>query len=85
MALASMLVSSSGAVLAADPQSAESGPRAACRADVEKLCPGVQPGGGRIVACLKENQAQVSAACKDALARAREKRAPGASPISPPQ
>ncbi len=27
-------------------------PRAACAADVQKLCPNVPQGGGRIIACL---------------------------------
>ena len=35
-----------------------------CKADVEKLCPGVKPGEGRIVACLKEKQNEVSDGCK---------------------
>lgn len=39
-----------------------------CRADVERLCAGIPPGGGRIAACLKANQAQVSPACKAQLA-----------------
>jgi len=39
----------------------------ACRADVDRLCPGIPPGGGRIAACLKANQAQVSPACKAEL------------------
>ena len=77
----STLVLSANAALAADPSPA-GGPRTACRADVEKLCPDVQPGGGRIAACLKKNEAQVSAACKDAIASARQRRAPQA-PSSP--
>lgn len=36
----------------------------ACKADAEKVCAGIQPGEGRIMACLKEKQAQVSDACK---------------------
>jgi hypothetical protein len=36
----------------------------ACKADVEKLCAGIPQGGGRIAACLKANEAQVSPACK---------------------
>jgi hypothetical protein len=35
-----------------------------CRQDAERLCPGVKPGGGRIRACLKEHQAELSDACK---------------------
>ena len=35
-----------------------------CRADVQKLCVNVQPGSGRIVACLQENKNQLSAVCK---------------------
>ena len=27
-----------------------------CKADVARLCPGVQPGGGRIIGCLKEHK-----------------------------
>jgi hypothetical protein len=80
--MAAVLVLSSGLALAVD-QPVGSSPRAACQADVAKLCPGVQPGGGRITASLRQNEAQVSVVCKDALAKAREKRAPGA-PGSPP-
>ena len=39
-----------------------------CADDVKKLCAGVQHGGGRIVNCLKEKQAQASPACQAALA-----------------
>jgi len=52
------------------------GPRTACKDDVEKLCPGLAPGGGRIAACLKQNEAQVSSTCKAALANARQKKMP---------
>jgi Cysteine rich repeat len=81
MPIALLLVASAGAVVAAD-QPASTSPRVACKADVDKLCPGIQPGGGRIIACLKQNRAQVSAGCKDALAKAREKKAPVA-PVPP--
>ena len=40
----------------------------ACKADVDRLCQGIPPGSGRIAACLKANQAQVSPACKAELA-----------------
>ncbi len=41
-----------------------------CRADYDRLCAGVQPGGGRVLACLHEHAHQVSAACGQALPRA---------------
>ena len=69
-------VLSSGIAIAAD-QASSTNPRIACKADAAKLCAGVQPGGGRTAACLKQNEAQVSAACKDAIA-ARQKKAPSA-------
>jgi hypothetical protein len=34
-----------------------------CKADVARLCPGVQMGGGRIIACLKEHKMEVSVGC----------------------
>jgi hypothetical protein len=40
---------------------------AACRADAQKLCADVKPGGGRIIDCLQQQQAQVSAGCAAAL------------------
>jgi hypothetical protein len=46
----------------------------ACRGDLERLCKGVQPGGGRIMACLREKQDQVGAPCKEAIAKARAAR-----------
>jgi hypothetical protein len=39
----------------------------ACRPDVERLCSGVEKGGGRIQACLKEHEADLSPACQDAV------------------
>ncbi len=38
-----------------------------CKADVARLCPGVQPGGGRIIACLKEHKEEMSIGCGKAL------------------
>jgi Cysteine rich repeat len=38
-----------------------------CKADVARLCPGVQPGGGRIIACLKEHKMEISIGCGKAL------------------
>lgn len=40
---------------------------AACRSDAASLCQNVERGGGRRIACLKENQAKLSPACAEAL------------------
>ncbi len=39
----------------------------ACKADYKKLCKQVKSGEGRIIKCLKENEAQLSEDCKGAL------------------
>lgn len=43
-----------------------------CVEDAKKLCPGVEPGQGRVAACLKEHKDQLSQACKGNIARFRE-------------
>jgi hypothetical protein len=45
----------------------------ACRADVEKLCAGIPPGGGKLHACLRANEAKVSPECKAQLASVAHK------------
>jgi hypothetical protein len=42
--------------------------RAACRSDFMSHCAGVQPGGAEALQCLKRNEAQLSAACRGAVA-----------------
>ena len=41
--------------------------RSACGEDVQALCPGVAPGGGRIVECLVAQSAKLSPACRGVL------------------
>ncbi|MGE0034289.1 MAG: cysteine rich repeat-containing protein [Xanthobacteraceae bacterium] len=41
-----------------------------CRADFNQLCPGVQPGGGRVLACLKSQSSKLSPPCRDAMSKA---------------
>ncbi|MBI4057045.1 MAG: hypothetical protein HY399_05795 [Elusimicrobia bacterium] len=36
-----------------------------CAEDMKKFCKDVPPGGGRILKCLKEHQAELSQACKE--------------------
>ncbi|UFZ05254.1 cysteine rich repeat-containing protein [Bradyrhizobium ontarionense] len=45
--------------------------RAACQADYIKFCSDTLPGGGRIVACLMRNYAQLTDTCKKVLDAAR--------------
>lgn len=61
-------------IFAADPPANNSTARGACKGDVQKLCPDVKPGGGRIIACLKENRDKVSVTCKTQLEKMRDKK-----------
>ncbi len=65
-----VLTALAGAPVRAD----EAKPREACRPDVERLCPGVQPGGGRIANCLRENAETLSELCKRAIETTRARR-----------
>jgi len=56
------------------PQPARGALREACAADYRTLCSGVQPGGGRIMACFREHAAQLSTGCKQALEAAKAAR-----------
>jgi hypothetical protein len=42
--------------------------KGACGDDMKALCGSVQPGGGRIRDCMREHRAQLSNACKIAIA-----------------
>jgi len=59
-----------GALLVASPALAQGlQPGKACKADLDKVCPGVQPGEGRILACLEGKTDQLSQACKDDVSK----------------
>ena len=57
------LVSLSATALAQDADQPRGG-RGACRDDVQKLCAGVDRGGGKIRECLTSNMDKLSDACK---------------------
>jgi hypothetical protein len=38
--------------------------RMACRGDFSKYCPGVQPGGGRVLACLGKYEDKLTDECR---------------------
>jgi hypothetical protein len=44
-----------------------------CADDVAKYCKDVQPGGGRIVRCLKQHEQELSPACKQHAAEVKKK------------
>ncbi len=68
----------------ATPAPEGAGHLAACRQDVQTLCPGVPHGGGRIMACLKSHAAEVSTGCKAAIKEAHTRRGPQPSGTEPP-
>jgi hypothetical protein len=50
---------------------AESDVVKACKPDVERLCKGIQPGGGKIIQCLKKQEKQISVGCAQAVQKAK--------------
>lgn len=63
------LLLGAGVLLAAPLALAEPVPGKACKADLEAACPGVEPGQGRILACLQGKTDQLSQACKDDVSK----------------
>jgi hypothetical protein len=41
----------------------------ACRQDVDRYCPGVEPGAGRVLGCLAQHQVEISTPCQGLLTR----------------
>ncbi len=58
----------------AGPAGGRGGAMKACKADVQTYCGGVEKGGGRIKACMKEHVASLSPGCKSALQAMRAAR-----------
>jgi hypothetical protein len=54
------VISLPGSAKAADPLSY-------CKSDVARLCPGLAPGGGRLIGCLEQHENEVSVGCAKAL------------------
>jgi hypothetical protein len=50
-----------------------------CRADYDRLCGNVRPGGGRILACLQSRASELSPPCGQAMSRAQALRDQAAS------
>lgn len=67
------LASGFALALAAPAFSAGTG-KGPCAEDAAKFCKDIKPGGGRVAACLKEHQADLSQACRDRKALKGDKR-----------
>lgn len=48
--------------------------RSACKADVNALCNRVQPGGGKLLRCLRQNAPSVSEGCASKLMETKARR-----------
>jgi hypothetical protein len=65
------------AALAAGPVAAQTAPtgdrvdaaKNACKGDYQRLCSGVMPGGGRILACLQKHSSELGPECAKALGK----------------
>jgi hypothetical protein len=44
-----------------------------CKADVKQFCKGVQPGQGKIIACLESHKLELSSACREKIGKAENK------------
>ena len=49
------------------------GQLAYCKADAERLCQGVPPGGGRLLACLKAHEDEVTVVCAKELKKLKSR------------
>ena len=52
---------------------AQGGALAACKADAQRICPGVKPGGGKLIGCLKEHENDVTIGCVKELKAIKSK------------
>jgi hypothetical protein len=64
------VISFPGSILAAQAAA----PLALCKVDAEKICPGIAPGSGKIIGCLKQHKHEVSVGCAKALKALKAKR-----------
>jgi len=46
--------------------------RVYCKPDIERLCPKVEPGGGRIKECLMQHKMELSVGCAEALQKLKK-------------
>lgn len=44
-----------------------------CGNDIKSLCPGIKPGGGQLMTCIKSKQDQLSKVCADTITKMQAK------------
>lgn len=66
------------------PPAAERGRLAACRDDIASYCKSAEAGRGRIIACLADNQAKLSAACAAVVQERQARAGKGNAAATPP-
>lgn len=73
LAVALIALVNQHAVHAQEATGRTGGALAACKADAERICPGVKPGGGRLIGCLKEHENDVTIGCAKELKAVKSK------------
>ncbi|MGB7966789.1 MAG: cysteine rich repeat-containing protein [Methylocella sp.] len=48
--------------------------RTYCMSDIKRLCEGIEPGGGRLIQCLKTHKKEMSVGCAQALQKLKAKK-----------
>jgi Cysteine rich repeat len=61
------------AVITSGSTQAAKAPLALCKADAERMCAGIAPGDGKIIACLNQHKGEVSVGCAKALKTTKKK------------
>jgi Cysteine rich repeat len=73
LAVALIVLTNQHAVHAQGAAGGARGALAACMADAARICPGVEPGGGRLIGCLKEHENDVTIGCAKELKAVKSK------------
>jgi hypothetical protein len=70
MKLIPALLATAALLIAADAGAEQKG--GTCKNDIERLCPGVKPGGNRLMQCLTKNQSRLSPSCAATIREVQE-------------